>query len=79
MDLLCLGGELEERFHVVFERLVCVQQEELVEVGTVLPRAVRVSAASCIMHSAGDSVGVSQCVGYSCHLLATQYCLVLGI
>ncbi len=49
------------------------------EVGTVLPRAVRVSVAFSIMHSAGDSAGVAQCIGYSHHMSATQYCVVPGI
>jgi hypothetical protein len=53
--------------------------EALVEVGTVLPRAVRVSGASSIVRSAGDSVGVVQWVGYSHYMSATQYCLVWGI
>jgi hypothetical protein len=41
-----------------------------VEVGTVLPRAVRVTVACTIAHSADDIVGVAQCIGYSCHMLA---------
>jgi hypothetical protein len=60
--------------------MACVHATEaLVEVETVLPRAVRVSASSRSVRSTGDSVGVAQCVGYSCHLSATQYHLVLGI
>jgi hypothetical protein len=50
-----------------------------VEVGTVPPRAVRVSVASSIVCSVGDSVGTAQCVGYRRHVSATQYCLVPGI
>jgi hypothetical protein len=55
--------------------------EALVDVGTVPPRAVRVSVASSIVRSVGDSVGTAQCIGYRCHVSvsATQYCLVLGI
>ncbi len=49
------------------------------KVGTVPPRAVRVSVASSIVRSADDSAGVVQCIGYICHVVATQYCLVLGI
>ena len=60
--------------------MACVQaMEALVEVGTVPSRAVRVSVACSIVHSAGDSVGVVQCIGYSRHMSATQYCLVVGI
>ncbi len=53
--------------------------ETMVEVGTVLPRVVRVSVDCSIEHSAGDSVGMVHCVGYSHHVLATQYPLVPGI
>jgi hypothetical protein len=53
--------------------------EALVAVGTVPPRAVRVSVASSIMHSSGDSAGVAQCIGYSRHVSATQYHLMPGI
>jgi hypothetical protein len=53
--------------------------EALVEVGTVPPRVVRVSVTSGIVCSAGDSAGVAQCIGYTCHISATQYRLVLGI
>jgi hypothetical protein len=60
--------------------MACVcATEALVEVGTVPPRAVRVSVACNIVRSAGDSVGMVQCIGYSHHMLATQYRLVLGI
>jgi hypothetical protein len=60
--------------------MACVHATEaLVKVGTVPQRAVRVSVACSIVRSAGDSVGVAQCIGYSCHILATQYHLVLGI
>ncbi len=45
--------------------------EALVKVETVLPRVVRVSVAFSIVRSAGDSVGVAQCVEYSCHVSAT--------
>ncbi len=60
--------------------MACVQAiDALVEVGTVLPRVVRVSVAWSIICSAGDSVGVAQCIGYSYHMLATRYHLVPGI
>ncbi len=45
-------------------RMACVSATEaLVEVGTVPPRAVRVSVASSIVRFAGDSVDVVQCIG----------------
>jgi hypothetical protein len=53
--------------------------EALVEAGTVPPRVVRVSVASSIVCFAGDSVGVAQCVGFSCHVSTTQYCLMPAI
>jgi hypothetical protein len=53
--------------------------DALVEVGTVPLRAVRVSVAGRIVRSTDDIVGVAQCIGYSCHVLATQYHLVPGI
>jgi hypothetical protein len=53
--------------------------EALVKVGTVPPRAVRVSVASSIVRSVGDKVETVQCVGYSRHMLATQYCLMPGV
>jgi hypothetical protein len=60
--------------------MACVQaMEALVEVGTVLPRAVRVSVTCIIVPSADNSVGVAQCIGYSRHMSATQYCLVPGV
>ncbi len=60
--------------------MACVHAAEaLVEVGTVPLRAVRVSVASSIVRSAGDSAGVVQCVEYSCHMLASRYRLVPGI
>jgi hypothetical protein len=60
--------------------MACVRtMEALVEVGTVLPRAVRVLVASSILRSTGDSAGVAQCVGYNRHVSATQYCQVPGI
>jgi hypothetical protein len=60
--------------------MACVRaMEVLMEVGTVPPRVVRVSITCSIALSAGDSVGVAQCVGYSHHVSATQYCLVPGI
>jgi hypothetical protein len=43
--------------------MACVgAMETLVEVGTVPLRAVRVSVACSIVRSAGDSVGVAQCI-----------------
>jgi hypothetical protein len=51
----------------------------LVEVGTLLQRAVRVSIACKIVRSADVIVGMAQCVGYSHQVLATQYCLVPSI
>jgi hypothetical protein len=60
--------------------MACVRAiDTLVEVERVLPRAVRVSIACSIVHSADDIVGVAQCVGYSRHVLTTQYHLVPGI
>jgi hypothetical protein len=60
--------------------MACVRaMEALVEDGTVLLRAVRVSVACSIVRSTGDSVGVAQCIGYSRHVAATQYCLIPGI
>jgi hypothetical protein len=53
--------------------------EALVEVGTVPLRAVRVSISCSIVRSAGDNIGVVQCVGYSRHASATHYCQVPGI
>ncbi len=53
--------------------------EALVEVGIVPLRAVRVSVASSIVRSVGDSVGTAQCFGYRHHVSSTQYCLVPGI
>ncbi len=50
--------------------MACISATEaLVEVGTVPLRAVRVSVASIIMCSVGDSVGTMQCVGYITPLL----------
>jgi hypothetical protein len=44
--------------------IACVcAMKALVEVGTVPPRAVRVSIASSIVRSADDSVGMVQCIG----------------
>jgi hypothetical protein len=46
--------------------MACVRAREgLVEVGTVPLREVRVSVASSIVSSAGDSASVAQYVGYS--------------
>ncbi len=60
--------------------IACVcATEALVEVGTVPPRVVRVSVASSIVCSTGESAGVVQCTGYSGNMLATQYRLVPGI
>jgi hypothetical protein len=60
--------------------MACVcATEALVEVGTVPLRAVRVSVASSIMPSTGDSAGVMQCIEYSLHVSANQYRLVPGI
>ncbi len=53
--------------------------EALVEVETVPLRAMRVSVASSIVCSIGDSVGMVQCIGYRRHVSATKYCLVPGI
>ncbi len=52
--------------------MACVQaMAALVEVGTVPPSAARVSIACSIVRSAGYSVGVAQCAGYSCQVSAT--------
>jgi hypothetical protein len=61
--------------------MACVStMEALVEVGTVLLRAGRVSVSSSIERSTGESAGVAQCIGYhSCHMLVTQCHLVPGI
>ncbi len=75
---MCLGGEQGEGYHIVSE--ACVHATKaLVEVETVPPRVVRVSVASSIMRSVGDSVGTVQCVGYRLHVSATLYCFVPGI
>jgi hypothetical protein len=52
------------------------KMESLVEVGTVPPRAVRVSVASRRVRSTCVIDGAAQWVGYRCHVLATRYCLV---
>jgi hypothetical protein len=60
--------------------MACVREmEALVQVGTVLPRAERMSVALSIVRSAGDSVGVAQCIGCSCQVSANRYHLVPGI
>jgi hypothetical protein len=53
--------------------------ESLVEVGTVPPRAVRMSIASRRVHSACVIDGAAQWVEYRRHVLATRYHLVPGI
>ncbi len=55
------------------------EMESLVEVGTVPPRAVRMSIASRRVHSACVIDGAVQWVGYRRHVSATQYRLVPGM
>jgi hypothetical protein len=52
------------------------KMESLVEVGTVLPRAVRMSIALRRVRSTCVIDGVAQWVGYRHHVLATRYRLV---
>jgi hypothetical protein len=53
--------------------------DSLVEDGTVLPRAVSVSAAWMIIRSVSEIVGMAQCIGYSRHVSATRYRRVPGM
>ncbi len=69
------GRRISRRFQMA---CVCAT-EALVEVGTVLPRAMRVSVASSIMRSVNDNVGTVQSIGNRHHVSATRYCLVPGI
>ncbi len=55
------------------------KMESLAEVGTVPPRAVRMSVASRRVHSACEIDGAAQWVGYRCHVSATQYPLIPGM
>ncbi len=53
--------------------------DSLVEDGTVPPMAVSESAAWMIVRSVSEIVGMAQCIGYSRHVSATQYCRVPGM
>ncbi len=55
------------------------EMESLVEVGTVPPRAVRMSIALRRLRSACVIDGAAQWVGYRRHVLATWYRLVPGM
>jgi hypothetical protein len=55
------------------------KMESLVEVGTVPPRAVRMSVASRRVRSTFLIDGAAQWVGYRCHVLVTWYRLVPGM
>jgi hypothetical protein len=55
------------------------KMESLVEVGTVLPRAVRMSIALRRVRSACVIDGAAQWVRYRHHVLVTQYRLVPGM
>ncbi len=55
------------------------EMESLVEVGTVPPRAERMSVASRRVHFTCVIDGAAQWVGYRHHVSATLYCLKLGM